>query len=420
MIKIKWWKQLSWEINIPWSKNASLPIIASALLIKGKVILKNVPNIWDVNTFLEILLWIWVKYKFESWTLELDSTNLKEADFDLEKIKKIRVSILLLAPLLNRLWSINIPTPWGCNLWKRSIDWHLNWLKDIGYDVLESWKEIKLYWKQKTWDLEINAWFWVTVSENLIVSNVLRQWKTVIRFSAIEPHVINLIDFLRAAWADISIRYDNTIIINWVDSLKSDFSFDVISDYLQSGTYMIIWALVSRDYLTIKNARIRDLYFFIEKLKEAWVKIELDLEKDIVKVYKSDYLKPVLIQTNIFPWFPTDLQSPFAVLMTQADWKSSIFEVLFEWRLSWLVELEKMWVNIDIINHHEAVINWWKQLKAAKVTSWDLRAGAAMVIAWLIASWKTIIWNVEYIHRWYENLIENLSALWADIEEVKS
>ena len=334
--------------------------------------------------------------------------------------KKIRVSILLLAPLLNRLWSINIPTPWGCNLWKRSIDWHLSWLQDVWYDVSYLDEQIKLSWKQKSWDLEINAWFWVTVSENLIVSNVLRKWKTIIRLSAIEPHVINLIDFLRTAWAEISLRYDNTIIINWVNSLKSDFSFDGISDYLQSGTYMIIWALASKDYLTIKNARIKDLYFFIERLKEAWIKIKEDLKNDVVEVYKADSLKPVSIQTNIFPWFPTDLQSPFAVLMTQASWKSNIFEILFEWRLSWLVELEKMWANIDVINHHEAIINWWKTLKWAEVTSWDLRAWAAMVIAWLVADWETLIWNVEYIHRWYENLVENLSILWAEIEEVES
>lgn len=416
MILIKWWKEVSWVVKIWWSKNASLPIIAACLLIKWKVRLTNVPDIWDVHTFLEILIWIWVKFIFSNWILEIDSSNLKEADFDLEKIKKIRVSILLLAPLLYRLWKISIPTPGWCNLWKRPIEWHLEWLKNIWYNLNYKWEEIILNWKSSSWDLEINAWFWVTVSENLIVANVLRQWKTTIRFSAIEPHVINLIDFLRKAWADISIRYDNTIIINWVKELKDDFSFEIISDYLQSWTYMIIWALISKDFLIIENAREKDLYFFIEKMKEAWVKIE-SLWNDTIKVYRSNELKPVSIQTNIFPWFPTDLQSPFAVLMTQAIWKSSIHEILFEWRLAWLIELEKMWVNLDIINHHEAIIRWWKSLKAAEVTSWDLRAWAAMIIAWLIASWETKIWNVEYINRWYENIVSILSDLWADIKD---
>ncbi len=423
MLIINWWKKLSWKVKIWWSKNAALPIMAAALLLKGKVTLKNVPEIQDVYTYLDILEWIWLKYTFKNNILSFDSSNLKNTNFELEKIKKIRVSVLLLAPLLDRLWNVSIPTPGWCNLWARSIFSHLKWLENIGYKYEykqdKYWADlVYLSWKSKSGDLIIDAGFWVTPTENLIVANVLRKWKTKIKLSAIEPHVLNLIDFLRKAWANISIRYDHTIIINWVDDLKTDFEFDIISDYIQSGTYVIIAALSAKNYIDIENARIDDLYTFLEKLKEAWVKFE-DLWNDILRVFKQDKLKVTNIQTNIFPGFPTDLQSPFAVLQTQADWVSRIHEILFEGRLNWLVELETMWLNMSILNPHEAQINWKCNFKSGKtVTSWDLRAWASMIIAALITKWETKIEKVEYIYRWYENIVENLVKLWANIKEI--
>ncbi len=233
--------------------------------------------------------------------------------------------------------------------------------------------------------------------------------------SAIEPHVMNLVDFLRKAWADIKIRYNHVIIVTWVEKLTADYEFDIVSDYIESWTFMIIWALLSKDYIDIKNARFDDLYAFIQKLKDAWVKVE-NLWNDTARVYRCNNLKAVDIQTNIFPWFPTDVQSPFAVLMTQANWTSKIHEVLFEWRLNFLVELDKMWWHTAVLNPHEALIFWKMDLKAAEVTSWDLRAWAAMVIAWMLATWTTKVTQVEYILRWYEKFVEKLQALWADIK----
>lgn len=408
---------MNWSVKIWGSKNAVLPIMAASLLIKWKIVLNNVPEIADVFTYIDILSWVWVRVEFNNNILSLDSTDLKEANFDLEKIKKIRVSILLLAPLLNRIWKVSIPTPWWCNLWARSIHSHLEWLKDIWYKYESRDDWIYLQWKAISWDIEINAGFWVTPTENLIVANVLRPWITTISQAAIEPHVMNLIDFMRLAWADISIRYDHSIVIKWVNNLSSNFECNIISDYIQSGTYMIIAAVASEKSLIIENARIKDLCSFIYKLKQSWVKVE-DLWWDKVKVYRAKEIKNVDIQTNIFPWFPTDLQSPFAVLMSQAKWKSHIHEILFEWRLGWLIELEKMWCKIDILNHHEALISWKSILEWSTVASWDLRAWAAMIIAGIIANWETTITNVDYIHRWYENIITTLQSIGADIEEV--
>ena len=419
MLVVKWQNELSWSIKVSGSKNAALPILWAALLINGRVTLHRVPKIWDVMTFLDILEGIWVKYKWEWNTLHFDSSNITNENLNFEKIKKIRSSIFLLSPLLHFFGSIKIPFPGGCSIWARPIDAHLNWLEAIWYKSTFDNDEISLGWTLQTWKKTLNASFWVSSTENLIVANVLRDGQTIIRNAATEPHVMNLIDFLRKAGADIKIRYNHEIIITWVYGLKSHFTFDVVADYIESWTYMVIWALASKEYIDIIDARIDDLFTYIEKLKEAWVKVQ-DMWNDTLRVYKAKNLKAINIQTNIFPAFPTDLQSPFSILLTQAEWESKIHEVLFEWRLSFLIELEKMWTKYTVLNPHEAVIHWPNELQWwATVTSWDLRAWAAVVIAWLIASGETKITNIEYIYRGYEDFVNKLQGLGADIEEHK-
>lgn len=409
--------ELSWEVKISGSKNAWLPILAASLMVRWKLKLNNVPRIWDVLTFLEIIWTIWAEYSFDWDVLNLDTTNLDISHLNADMIKKIRASILLLSPLLHFFGNITIPFPGWCSIWKRPVDAHLNWLKAIWYNYETSQNDIKITGKALSWDVVINAWFWVTSTENLIVANVLRPWTTTIEMSAIEPHVMNLIDFLRKAWADIKIRYNHVIVVRWVEKLKADYEFDIVSDYIESGTFMIIWALLSKEYIDIKNARFDDLYAFIQKMKQAWVKIE-NLWNDTARVWRCHDLKAVDVQTNIFPWFPTDVQSPFAVLLTQANWTSKIHEVLFEGRLNFLVELDKMWGHTAVLNPHQALIFGKMNLKAAEVTSWDLRAWAAMVIAWMLADWTTRVTQVEYILRGYENFVEKLQSLWANIKVI--
>ncbi len=418
LFTIQWPASLCWEVHIGGSKNAALPIIAASLLVPGKTILHNVPAIGDVFTFLDILSDIGVVHTFVDNCLTLDASQLYESGFDFDKIKKIRVSILLLAPLLTRLWKIQIPMPGGCYLWKRPIDSHLEGLKNIGYKYDLSDDLIQLHGQLSGGDLHIDAGFGVTSTENLIVANVLRSWTTTISLTAGEPHVMNLVDFLNSLWADITLGYNNTITVRWVTELhpqKQDFS--IVSDYIQSGTYMIMGALSAEKYIDIHNACYEDLYSFRLKLQEAWVEIE-KIWTDSVRVYKAKKITPVSIQTNIFPWFPTDLQSPFSVLMTQAAGVSKIHEVLFEQRLNFLVELEKMHANVALMNPHQALIFGPSKLSGTTVTSWDLRAWAAMVLAGLIAEGETKITNVEYIHRGYEDLVKNLSSLGANIKEI--
>jgi UDP-N-acetylglucosamine 1-carboxyvinyltransferase len=420
MFLIRGGKELRGSVKIAWSKNAVLPILAAALLIWKKVTLKNVPVIGDVQTFLDIFSSLWIQYQLVGDTLTLDNTNLKKGNFDVAKMKKVRASVLLLAPILHHFGEVQIPMPGGCNIGKRPVDDHLEWLKKIGYEVAYEGDMIRLYGKVSEWAREMNAGFSVTATENIIVANVLRTWETVIKNIALEPHVINLIDFLRSAGADIKIRYDHSLVITWVVSLASDIEFEVVSDYIQSGTYMVIAALCAKDYIDIQNARIEDLYVFIEKLKEAGVKVE-EKGNDTLRVHRATDIKPTSFQTNIYPGFPTDLQSPFTLLLTQANGMSKVHEVLFESRLNWLVELEKLGANIAILNPHQAMIFGPTRFKAgATLTSWDLRAGAAVVIAALLVSGETHITNIDYIKRGYDNFVENLQKLGADIEELES
>ncbi len=418
MFIVSWWKSLEWTVKISGSKNAVLPILAASLLVRGKITLKNVPIIGDVKTFLEIFKLFWVTYSFDNNTLFLDTTKLKNSNFDLSLMKKVRVTILLLAPILYHFWKIQIPIPGGCNLGKRPVDSHLEGLKSIGYNYSYEGDIIKLKGKVLHGDKVINAWFWVTSTENIIVANVLREGKTMIKNSALEPHVMNLIEFMRKLGADITIQYDHTIIIEWVEELKKEIEFEVISDYIQSGTYMVLGALMAKEYIDIENARIKDLYSFLEKLHEAGVKTE-DLWNDVMRVYKAKKIKPISLQTNIYPWFPTDLQSPFCVLLTQAEGMSKIHEVLFEGRLNWLVELEKIGAKIALLNPHQAMVFWPTKFKAGKeLASWDLRAWAAVLIASLLINGKTKISNIDYIKRGYDDIVENLKNLGANIEDI--
>lgn len=414
MLKIKWWQQIGWTVEISWSKNASLPIIAASLLI-GKVKLNNVPRIGDVFTFLEIIKSLNVQVEFEWNTLKLDSSQMNITNVNSDLIKKIRVGILLLPSILKNVWEVNIPYPGWCNIGKRPIDEHINWFKAIWYKDISKWENIHLVWKSKNWNITLNAWFAVTATENLITANVLREWKTIINMAAIEPHVMNLIGFFNKAWAKITVEYNHRIVIEWVKCLTDEIEFSIISDYIEAWTFVIFWALTSKEYIDINNARINDLTCFLEKCKEAWVRME-DLWNDVLRVYRSTNLKAVKFQTNIFPGFPTDLQSPFTILLTQADWVSKIQEIMFEWRLNYLVEIEKMKWHPAMLNPHEALIFGKTKLHASVVSSWDLRAWVAMIIAWLIAEWDTYITNVEYIKRWYEDIIGKMQKLWVIIE----
>jgi UDP-N-acetylglucosamine 1-carboxyvinyltransferase len=321
-------------------------------------------------------------------------------NLDTSLIKKIRVGIFLFAPLLKKFRDLTLPYPGGCNLGKRPLDEHIRGFEAFGY-TNEGTDELLHFSGNYIKDnVRISAGFTVTATENILMMAAFRSGKTTIELAAIEPHVMNLIEFLQSIGISVSVSHDHTITVEGIKTPPKEATGKVIHDYIESGTFIILAALTAKESITIRNARLSDLRFFLTKCREAGVQFETDETNDVIKVYNShDHLERINLQTNIFPGFPTDLQSPFALLLSQAEGVSRIHEVLFEGRLNWLVEIEKMKGHIAIMNPHEALIFGRTPLKGATVSSWDLRAGVTMILAGLIASGETQITNVEYIER---------------------
>ncbi len=418
MLIINWPQKLSGIVEISGSKNAALPLIACGLFFE-KFTLHNVPRIGDVFTFLSIIQSLGVEVHFIGNTLTLDTKNMDIAKLDVALIKKIRVWIFLFPALLKRFRNLEIPYPGGCNIWKRPLDEHIKGFEAFGY-INEGTDDLLHFSGNYTKDdVNISAAFAVTATENIIMTAAFRSGKTTIELAAIEPHVINLVEFLRSIGIKIDICHDHTIVIEWIKEAPKEATATVIHDYIESGTFIVLAALTAAKSITIRNARLKDLKFFLAKCSEAWVRYETRHEEDSIIVHNSrESLHRVNLQTNIFPGFPTDLQSPFALLLSQAEGVSRIHEVLFEGRLNWLVEIEKMKWHIAIMNPHEALIFGKTALKWSTVSSWDLRAGVTMILAGLIATGETQITNVEYIERGYEDIIWKIAKLGGKIERI--
>ncbi|MDD5197730.1 MAG: UDP-N-acetylglucosamine 1-carboxyvinyltransferase [Candidatus Gracilibacteria bacterium] len=417
MLKITGGQTLSGTVEISGSKNASLPIIAASLLLE-KVTLHNVPRIGDIFSLLEIIQSLGVVVNFTGNTLTMDMSRISLENMNRELMKKIRASILLLAPLLYRFGSVDIPFPGGCNIGKRPINEHLNGLREIGYESKDGDESIHLSGKLQSGDKNLYAGFAVTATENLITANILRPGHTRIHLAAIEPHVVNLVDFLKKQGANIVMNYDHTIDIVGVERILTIGEFSIVHDYIESGTFVVLGALASEGYIDIHHACISGLTSFLAKCQEVGVRFE-DRGEDTLRVYRSEHLKAVKFQTNIFPGFPTDLQSVFCILLSQAEGVSRVQEIMFEGRLNFLVELEKMKGHPALMNPHEALIFGPTHLRGSTVSSWDLRAGVAMIIAGLVATGDTYITNVEYIERGYEDIIGKIGKLGVVIEKTE-
>lgn len=418
MLSITWPQNLSGTVQISGSKNAALPLIACGLFFK-EFTLHNVPRIGDVLTFLEIIKSLNIDVSFEWNTLTMNTQGMSLEHINTDLVKKIRVGIFLFPALLKRFWKLEIPYPGGCNIGKRPIDEHLHAFKSYGYEDTGKDENISFTGKDHGKNTTLRANFSVTATENILMMAAFRSGKTTVELAAIEPHVINLVTFLQSIGVDITVGYNHKITVNGTSDIPLTAETTVIHDYIESGTFVVLWALTADPSLCIKGARIEDLRSFLGKCRDAWVRFDLDEERDTITVYNSrTSLKPVSFQTNIFPWFPTDLQSPFSLLLTQAEGISRIHEIIFEGRLNWLIEIEKMKWHIAIMNPHEAMIFGKTHLRGATVSSWDLRAGVTMILAGMIARGETKITNVEYIERGYEDIIGKIQKLWWKIEQI--
>lgn len=406
------WFELVWETTVNGSKNAALPLIAATLFFDHAQ-LTNVPDISDVHLLCDILRSLGSKITYSDHIFTVDNTHLSLDNLNRDLFKKARATYYLIPPLLARFGEVSLMYPGGCSIGKRPIEGIVQWLQKLWYGSSQVDELLSFSGAWNVDDISVNAYFSVWSTIVLLLAALSRNATTTIQLAAYEPHVMNMVDIMRSAGAQIALRYDHTIIISRA-KLAFQMSWEVVSDYIVSGTLAIIGALISKEYIDIHEARVTDLTAFLHVISGMGVRY--DILGDTLRVYKSEHLQPAELQTNIYPGFPTDLQSPTSILMTQAEGTSRIHEVLFEWRLNWLVELEKMRGHIALLNPHEALIFGKTTLRGTHVGSWDLRSGAAMLIAGMIANGETVLDNVSHIERGYENFVESLRSLGAKIE----
>ena len=411
MFQIKCSPNLKGEITVPWSKNAALPIVAANYCINNQIQLENKPDIIDVKNM--------EKLADHALINSTDYFNLTN-----ELATKFRASILLIPLGLLKFGKVKFVAPWWCKIWKRPLDMFDDALLKAGIKVTIKDGEYKMFevvWKPKK-NIMLQ-WFSVTTIEALItylafVKDV--NYDITIYQVATEPHVKNLVDFLKNAWVQIKIGLDHTITIkpNPIPNIQNP-KFEIISDYIQAGTYFAIGAGADNSEIIIKNVNVDDLSAMYNTASKIGINYKI-IDKTTIEVnsYNKANYNASSFETRIFPWFPTDLQSIFGTLLTQCHWISKIFETLYEGRFSYLNELENLWAKIEILNPHQAIIIGPTQLQGDYVSSKDLRCGGAMILAGIMAKWTTYITQEEIILRWYDDIQNKLKTIGVNIERI--
>ncbi len=407
-------KPLMGEVHISGAKNAAVAILPAALLIKGKCIIENVPDISDVDSILKMMnsLGAYVT-KPDCNTVVIDATDIHTYRADPELTLKMRASYYLMGALIGRFGKASVPPPGGCNFGTRPIDQHLKSFECLGCTVEcdDTFVNIDASLLSGS-----NVYFDVVsvgATINAILASVLAPGKTILENCAKEPHVVDLANFLNLAGANIIGAGTDTIKIKGVDSLKG-VTYSIIPDQIEAGTYMSA-AAATRGNVLIKNIIPKHLDCITSKFVEMGVTIE-EYDEEI-RVIADKPLKNIKVKTLPYPGFPTDLQPPTVVLLATIDGKSVVTEGVWESRFQYITELEKMGIKVSV-NGTVATIDGGSPFNAAKVRATDLRAGASMVIAALACEGTTEITELRHIDRGYEHIVDKLLKLGADIKRV--
>jgi UDP-N-acetylglucosamine 1-carboxyvinyltransferase len=411
-------KKLSGTAPVLGAKNSVLKAMVSSLLFSGPITVTNAPFIEDVFRMSELLANLKVNIKNKGKrTLEIDSSKLWGANLKKELAEKLRASIVLAGPLLARVGKASFPHPGGCVIGKRPIDVFLDGWRAMGARVDEKKGGFSVAAKRLRGADVIFRVASVTGTETLMMTAVLAYGKTILRNAACEPEIPALADFLNAGGAKIKGAGTPTIEIVGTGGrlLKSSRPFRVIPDRIEAGSFLILGASLGKN-VKVVNCNPNHLSALITSLKDAGVNLEVG--PDWISVKRPKILKAVDIKTHEYPGFPTDLQAPFAVLMTQASGESMIFETIFEGRMGYVDDLKRMGAKIVLCDPHRILINGPAPLRGREIESPDLRAGLAFVIAALLAKGESVINNVYQIDRGYEKIDERLRKLGADIERV--
>ena len=404
------------EVEISGAKNAAVAIIPAALLVDGVCRIENIPQISDADMLLTILSHLGSRVRFiNRTTIEIDSSSARCVDAPYDLTRKIRASYYLIGAMLGRFGRAKTTMPGGCNFGVRPIEQHIKGMTALGADVKVRngfviaetpegcLRGARIYLDKVS----------VGATMNIILAAVTARGRTIIENAAREPHIVDLANFLNSMGADVRGAGTDTVKINGVEKLHGG-SYSIIPDQIEAGTYMVAAAATGGEVL-IKNVIPKHLECISAKLRETGTIIQE--YEDSVLVKGAKHLRRANLKTLPYPGFPTDMQPQMGALLCLASGTSVITEGIYDNRFKYVNELRKMGAEVQV-DGRVAVIEGGRELSGAVVQACDLRAGAAMVIAGLCARGETVVEDVHYIERGYENFVGKLRALGADISVV--
>lgn len=411
--------KLKGEVSVSGSKNAVLGILAAAMMLDGPCILENVPDIADVRAMLEICETLGaVITPLGNGMFKIDPTTINTHEATHEKVKNIRASYYLLGALLARSKKATMHMPGGCNFGTRPIDLHLKGFAKMGAKGTEL-SDIRNGVIRIVANRLAGAHIFLDVVSvgatiNIMLAATKAEGLTVLENAAKEPHIVDVANFLNAMGANIKGAGTDTIRIKGVPILPGGFSYSIIPDQIEAGTYMIA-AAVTRGDVLIKNLIPKHMEPLSAKLVEMGYQIEENDDSIRVSIDDDTIISPVNFKTMPYPGFPTDLQPQTTVLLCMAHGLSRMYENVWDNRFQYVTELQTMGADISVIDRI-ALVSGPTRLNGSSVSAMDLRAGAAMVLAGLAAEGVTEISEAHRIERGYERIVEKLSALGARIE----
>ena len=402
------------EVEVSGAKNAALKLIAAALLAPGRTVLHNVPRIKDVETMLAVLDGLGAKSEFSGSTLVIDASNIDSYTASYDLVRQMRASIVVLGPLVARFGEAEVSAPGGCNLGLRKFNFHLDGLRALGAEVGLDHGFIEARAPRGLRGAEVNFEYpSVTATENVMMAAVLAKGTTIIENGAREPEVVALADFLNRMGASIYGSGTGRIVIEGVDELRP-IEHTVMGDRIEAGTFVMLTAATGGD-VTVKGVASAHLKMEFPKLREMGVGLDEGDDSIRVRVDDPTELGSVDISTLPFPGFATDLQAQMMVLLTQTSGAGIITENVYENRLQVAEELNRLDAGIDLFGGHRALVKGPRRLSGTIVQSPDLRGGAALVMAGLVAEGTTIVDGARHILRGYEGFEEKLSSLGATV-----
>lgn len=413
---VKGGNRLVGAVKTSGAKNAVLPIIAASILGTTPSHLDEVPMLEDVHTISEVLkcLGLAVECSPEKNVLDIDSTSITSYEAPYELVRTMRASFLVMGPLLARIGKARISMPGGCAIGARPIDIHLKGFEALGVKIEQGHGYIEASAPEGLKGTSIYFDFpSVGATENIMMAASLAEGTTILENAAEEPEIVDLANYLNKMGAKIRGAGTDTIRIEGVEKLHGA-DYTIIPDRIEAGTYMIAAAMTGGD-IVVENVLPEHQKPLIAKLREAGAVVEEDIDK--VRVIGKNPLKAVSIKTLPYPGFPTDMQAQMMAMMVIAEGRSKVTETVFENRFMHVVELNRMGAQIST-EGRSAVIDGPSKLTGCDVRATDLRAGAAMILAGLVAEGTTRIGDLHHIDRGYENIVAKLKKLGADIERV--